>query len=126
LQKENVAEKTQPLHLHINSGKLDLSGPQRGLWSVTFTTREMQVMKRLFYVASAGLLFVSLAGCNRGWPSLFCNNNDDACCEVVEGGECCESSGYYGASSPAVQYVPAPAPTKVDELPMPGPDNSRT
>ena len=25
-------------------------------------------MKRLFYVASVGLLMVSLAGCNRGWP----------------------------------------------------------
>ena len=86
-------------------------------------------MKRLFYVAGAGLLVVSLAGCNRGWPSCFCNNNlwnNDECCEVIEDGECCESSEYYGASSPAIQYVPSPAPTKVDELPLPGPDTSKS
>ena len=83
-------------------------------------------MKRLIFVASVGFLLVSLTGCNSGWPSCFCNNNNDECCEVVEGGECCESNAYYGASSPAVQYVPSPASTKVDELPMPGPDNSKT
>ena len=83
-------------------------------------------MKRVFYLASVGLLLVSLAGCNRGWPSCFCNNNDEEGYEIVEGGECCNSSGYYAPSSPAVQYVPSPAPTKVDELPMPGPDRSST
>ncbi|NLF67882.1 MAG: hypothetical protein GX575_02385 [Candidatus Anammoximicrobium sp.] len=83
-------------------------------------------MKRLFYVASVGLVLVSLAGCNRGWPSLFCLNQYDECCEVIEDGESCDAEVYYGSSSPAVQYVPAPAPTKVDELPLPGPDNSKT
>ena len=86
-------------------------------------------MKRLFCVASAGLLMVCLAGCSRGWPSCFCNNNNnDECCEVIQGDECCESNSYYGASGPAVQYVPSPspAPTKVNELPMPGPDTSKT
>ena len=84
-------------------------------------------MKRLFYVASAGLLVISLAGCSRGWPSCFCNNNNnDECCEVIEGDECCESNAYYGASGPAVQVVPTPAPAKVNELPMPGPDTSKS
>ena len=83
-------------------------------------------MKRFYFVAGIGLLMVSLTGCNRGWPSLFCNNGCDEYCEVIEDGECSESNAYYGASSPAVQYMPAPAPTKVDELPLPGPDNSKT
>lgn len=90
-------------------------------------------MKRMFYLASVGLLLASLAGCNRGWPSCFgtngnsfCSNGNDECCEVIQGDECCESNGYYAPSSPAVQYVPSPVPSKVDELPMPGPDTSRT
>lgn len=87
-------------------------------------------MKRLFYVACAGLLVVSLAGCSRGWPSCFCNNNNDECCEVIQGDECCDSNVYYGSSGPAVQYAPAPtpapSPSKVNELPMPGPDTSKT
>jgi hypothetical protein len=83
-------------------------------------------MKRVFYLASVGLLLVSLAGCNNGWPKLFCNSCNDECSEVIEDGECCNSSAYYAPSSPPVQYAPSPAPTKVDELPMPGPDRSST
>jgi hypothetical protein len=125
LQKANAAEKTQPIHLHIISGKLDLSGLEWSLRFVPFSTKGIRVMKRVFFLAGMGLLLSSLAGCNSGWPSLFCNNNND-CYEVIEGGECCESSAYYAPSSPAVEYVPSPARSRVDELPMPGPDRSST
>ena len=86
-------------------------------------------MKRMFHWASVGLLLVGLAGCNSGWPNLFCcSQKNEECYEVMEGGECCDSTNYYAPSDSAVQYVPAPsqAPTKVDELPMPGPDRSST
>jgi len=126
LQKANTAEKTQPLHLHIISGKLDLSGLEWDLRFVPFITKGIRVMKRVFFVASMGLLLVGLAGCNRGWPSLFCNNNND-CYEVIEGDAgCCESNAYYAPSRPAVEYMPSPARSRVDELPMPGPDRSST
>jgi hypothetical protein len=86
-------------------------------------------MKRMFQVASVGLLLVGLTGCSSGWPNLFCcNRNNEECSEVIEGGECGDSTNYYAPSDSAVQYVPAPSrtPTKVDELPMPGPDRSST
>lgn len=87
-------------------------------------------MKRMFHLAAVGMLLVGLSGCNSGWPSLFCcnKNNNEECYEVIEGGECCDSTNYYSPSDAGVQYVPTPtrAPTKVDELPMPGPDRSST
>lgn len=125
LQKANTAEKTQPIHLHIISRKLDLSGLAWGLRFVPFSTKGIRVMKRVFVLASMGLFLVSLAGCNRGWPSLFCNSGSE-CYEIIEGEECCESSTYYTPSSPAIEYVPSPTRSKVDELPMPGPDRSST
>ena len=35
-------------------------------------------MKRMFHLASVGMLLVGLAGCNSGWPNLFCcgQNNE--------------------------------------------------
>ncbi len=87
-------------------------------------------MKRMFHLAAVGMLLVGLSGCNSGWPSLFCcnKNKNEECYEVIEGGECCDSTNYYSPSDAGVQYVPAPtrAPTKVDDLPLPGPDRSST
>jgi hypothetical protein len=125
LQKANTAEKTQPIHLHIISGKLDLSGLAWRLRFVPFSTKGIRIMKRVVFLASMGLFLVSLTGCNRGWPSLFCNNGTE-CYEVIEGADGCETSSYYTPSSPAIEYVPSPARSKVDELPMPGPDRSST
>ncbi len=86
-------------------------------------------MKRVFILTCACLLTTALAGCNRGWPGLFCSVYNDDCCEVIESGsDCCNSSSYYAPSGSTIEYAPAPtsAPvrSRVDELPMPGPDRS--
>lgn len=80
-------------------------------------------MKRVCCVVGVGLFLVSLAGCSRGWPSLFCMNGFQ-CYEVVQETECGNSEAYYAPSAPTIEYLPAPTRSRSDELPMPGPDRS--
>jgi hypothetical protein len=81
-------------------------------------------MRKLIYLVVAGLSITSLVGCNRGWPSCFCNNNNDAC--EAPSADCCEPNAayYYGASDGTYQVVPQTETTPVPALPTPGPDTN--
>ena len=79
-------------------------------------------MKKLYFLGMAGLVAISLAGCNRAWPGCFGRgllwtpavyDACDPCCETeVEG-------SYY--VEPDSEWVPATAPTIVEPLPTPAP-----
>jgi hypothetical protein len=71
-------------------------------------------MKRAFWLMALSLAAIAVTGCNRGWPSMFCNSGCGY--EVIEECDpCCTS--YFGAegtsggfsSGPAVETLPGPA-----------------
>ncbi|MCL4201782.1 MAG: hypothetical protein KJ000_04765 [Pirellulaceae bacterium] len=72
-------------------------------------------MKRAFLIMTLGLVAVAMTGCNRGWPSMFCNN--DCGYEVIEECDPCASCpggavmGGSWSSAPQVETLPGPAST---------------
>jgi hypothetical protein len=87
-------------------------------------------MKKLLFVVALVMLFPAWTGCNRGWPSCFCRDNDYGDFAVSDGCECqadvCEPAGTrYGTSPGRVEYVSPSIPTPAAEpLPSPGPASS--
>jgi hypothetical protein len=87
-------------------------------------------MKRVFLLAVLVALTSAWTGCNRGWPSCFCRDNDcgdyavsDTC--VCQPEVCEPTSTRYGASTGAVEFVQPAIPTPaVESLPSPGPVTS--
>jgi hypothetical protein len=80
-------------------------------------------MRKLIYLAVAGLSITSLVGCNRGWPSCFCNNTE---AYETPAGDCCEPNAayYYGPSEATYPAAPQTETAPVPALPTPGPDNN--
>jgi hypothetical protein len=70
-------------------------------------------MKRALCLMTLGLVTIAMAGCNRGWPSLFCRQ--DCGYEVIE--QCDPCTTYYGgevvsegwSSGAVVETLPGPA-----------------
>jgi hypothetical protein len=93
-------------------------------------------MKKLVYFSALGLLLVGLSGCNRSWPSCFCNRNQSYpsmdCCETCDPCDPCSDGGfesyggYYMPGVSDVEWAPQSAPTTIDSLPTPGPAPSST
>lgn len=73
-------------------------------------------MKRTMFVLVAGMIAVALGGCNRAWPSLFCNNN--SCYDDVVYEECDPCATGY-APATAGEWIVAPGSTMSDALPGP-------
>jgi hypothetical protein len=86
-------------------------------------------MKKLLWIVALVMLTTAGTGCNRGWPSCFCRDNDNGEFAVADGYACpdaCEPCGTRSATSAgAVEYVSPSIPTPAAEpLPSPGPASS--
>ena len=81
-------------------------------------------MKKLVYVTAVCLAIASLGGCNRSWPSCFCNRQPAY--PVMDSCDVCDpcTEQYYMPSTGDVEWIPQDAPTHIDSLPTPGPDTS--
>jgi len=79
-------------------------------------------MKKLYFLASVGLLTACLAGCNRGWPDCFSRGLTYTPQTYETCDPCCEGEGYGSYYvEPGGEWVPASTPITVDSLPTPGP-----
>jgi hypothetical protein len=81
-------------------------------------------MRKLLYVSAVCLAIASVSGCNRSWPSCFCNQNQSY--PVMDSCEACDpcdpcTENYYMPATSDVEWIPQGAPTHIDSLPEPGP-----
>ncbi len=75
-------------------------------------------MKKLYFLASVGLLTACLAGCNRGWSGCFSRGLTYTPESYENCDPCCESEGYESYYvEPGGEWVP----TTVESIPTPGP-----
>lgn len=79
-------------------------------------------MKNSLCWLAISVLTLSVAGCNHGWPGLFCRQRAFAATEAYEGCEPCDpcTNGYAPATAGA-EWRSVPSAGAAETLPLPGP-----